>query len=43
MNAEIDSVKKNDTWDIVDLSVGKDNIGVKWVYKTKFSEKGDVE
>ena len=38
MNEEIDSIEKNDTWDLVDLLEGKDTIGVKWVYKSKFNE-----
>jgi hypothetical protein len=35
MDEEIDSIKRNNTWDIVDLPKGKNSIGVKWVYKTK--------
>jgi len=37
------SVEKNHMWDIVDLLEGKNCIGVKWIYKTKFNEKGEVE
>jgi hypothetical protein len=33
----------NDTWDLVDFPEDKYCIGVKWVYKTKFNEKGEVE
>jgi hypothetical protein len=43
MDEEMDSIEKNDTWDLVELPEGKDCIGVKWVYKTKFNEKGEVE
>jgi hypothetical protein len=43
MNEEIEAIERNDTWDLVDLPTGKTNIGVKWVYKTKFNEKGKVE
>jgi hypothetical protein len=43
MDEEMDSIEKNDTWDLVELPKGKDCIGVKWVYKTKFNEKGEVE
>ena len=34
MNDEIESIEKNDTWELVDLPKNKDCIGVKWVYKT---------
>jgi hypothetical protein len=40
MNEEIE---RNNTWDLVDLPIGKTNIGVKWVYNKKFNEKGKVE
>lgn len=43
MNEEISSIEKNDTWQLVDLPPGKSSIGVKWVYKTKFNENGEVE
>jgi hypothetical protein len=43
MNQEIDSIEKNKTWDIVDLPIHKKSIGVKWVYKTKLNEKGQIE
>jgi len=43
MKQEIDSIEKNKTWDLVDLSRHKKSIGVKWVYKTKLNEKGQIE
>jgi hypothetical protein len=43
MNQEIDSIEKNKTWDLVDLSRHKKSIGVKWFYKTKPNEKGQIE
>jgi hypothetical protein len=43
MNEEIEAIERNDTWDLVDIPTGKTDIGVKWVYKTKFNEKGKVE
>jgi hypothetical protein len=43
MNEKIEAIERNNTWDLVDLPTGKTNIGVKWVYKTKFNEKGKVE
>lgn len=43
MDAEIKSIEKNDTWELVDLPKGHKTIGVKWVYKTKLNEKGEVD
>jgi hypothetical protein len=43
MNEEMESIKKNDTWDLVDLPKEKECIGVKWVYKTKYKENGEVD
>ena len=35
MDEEINAIKKNKTWELVDLPKGKEVIAVKWVYKTK--------
>jgi hypothetical protein len=43
MDAEIMSIEKNDTWELINLPKGEKTIGVKWVYKTKLNEKGEVE
>jgi hypothetical protein len=43
MDAEIDAIKRNDTWILTTLPAGCNSIGVKWVYKTKYNEKGDIE
>ena len=43
MNEEIDAIEKNQTWDLVDIPADKTSIGVKWVYKTKLNEKGELE
>ena len=43
MNEYIDAIEKNQTWDLVDIPADKTNIGVKWVYKTKLNEKGELE
>ncbi|KAG7561531.1 Zinc finger CCHC-type superfamily [Arabidopsis thaliana x Arabidopsis arenosa] len=43
MDAEIESIEKNGTWELVELPVGSKKIGVKWVYKTKVNEKGEVD
>ena len=43
MDAEIKSIEKNDTWELTDLPKGRKTIGVKWVFKTKLNEKGEVD
>ena len=43
MDEEMDSIEKNDTWDLVNLPNDKNLIGVKWVYKTKLNEKGEID
>ena len=42
MDEEMDSIEKNDTWDLVNFPKDKNLIGVKWVYKTKLNEKGEI-
>lgn len=43
MNDEIDAFERNDTWELCDLPSEHKTIGVKWVFKTKFNEKGEVD
>lgn len=43
MDEEIDSIERNHTWELMDLPEGKDCIGVKWVYKTKFNAEGEID
>ena len=43
MDVEMDSIKRNDTWKLMDLPAGGKRVGVKWVYKTKFNENGEVD
>jgi transposase InsO family protein len=43
MNDEIEAIERNKTWQLTDLPKGVKVIGVKWVYKTKMNEKGEVE
>ena len=42
MDDEISTINKNQTWELVDLPEGKDMMGVKWVYKTKYNVDGKV-
>jgi hypothetical protein len=39
---KIEAIERKNTWDLIDLPIVKTNIGIKWVYKTKFNEKGKV-
>nr|XP_034893501.1 uncharacterized mitochondrial protein AtMg00820-like [Populus alba] len=43
MDAEIQALEKNETWELTDLPEGKKIIGVKWIYKTKLNEKGEID
>ena len=43
MDKEIQAVEKNNTWELTDLPIGVKKIGVKWVYKTKLKENGEVD
>lgn len=38
MDAEINSIEKNQTWQLVELPAGIKRIGVRWIYKTKLNE-----
>ncbi|CAJ2629918.1 unnamed protein product [Trifolium pratense] len=43
MNQEIQAIERNDTWELATLPEGAKKIGVKWIYKTKYNEKGEIE
>ena len=43
MNCEYDSIMQNHTWDLVDLSSGKNVVGVKWIYKIKHKSNGSLD
>lgn len=43
MDAEIEATKKNETWVLTDLLPGEKTIGVKWIYKTKLKENGEID
>jgi hypothetical protein len=42
MMEELESIKENKTWSFVDLPRGQKAIGLKWVFKLKHDEHGDV-
>ncbi|XP_068336582.1 uncharacterized protein [Pyrus communis] len=43
MDREIEAIEKNDTWELTNLPLGGETIGVKWVFKTKLNENGEVD
>lgn len=43
MQPEIESIEANNTRKLVTLSVCDKTVGVKWIYKTKLNEKGDID
>jgi len=43
MDSEIAAIQKNNTWEITDLPHGAKTIRVKWIYKTKLNEYGEVD
>ena len=43
MESEIQAIKKNNTWVLTELPKQARAIGVKWIYKTKLNEKGEVD
>ena len=38
MDAKIEAIERNDTWELTDLPAEAKKVGVKWVYKTKLNE-----
>lgn len=40
---EMKSIEKNGTWEMVELPEGKNAIGLKWVFKTKFAADGSLQ
>ena len=43
MDLEMKSIDKNGTWFLTELPRGAKRIGLKWVYKTKLNEHGEIE
>eukprot|EP00253_Pinus_taeda_P027661 PITA_27661 len=43
MHEKMESIYRNDTWDLVELPEGKTSIGCKWLYKPKINANGSVE
>ena len=43
MEAEFNSLQKNEVWDLVQLPEGRKVVGSKWVFKTKITPDGSVD
>ena len=43
MKVEYSTIMKNKTWELVELPPGKQPIGCKWVYKTKYNVDGTID
>jgi hypothetical protein len=43
MKMEIKAIKENETLELATLPEGAKRIGVKWIFKTKLNEKGEVD
>ena len=43
MEVEMNAIEKNKTWRLVDLPRGKEAIGLKWIYKSKFNADGSLQ
>jgi len=43
MDQEMQSMERNDTWELTALPLGGKSIGVKWIFKTKVNEKREVD
>jgi len=43
MKVEMEAIRKNNTWQLVDPPTGVIPVKIKWVFKTKFNENGQVE
>jgi hypothetical protein len=43
MNEEMETLDKNEAWDLMELSTGRMSIGCKWVFKKKLNVEGKVE
>ena len=43
MDLEIEAIERNGTWELTYLPKGMKKIGVKWDFKTKLNENGEVD
>ncbi|KAK0596555.1 hypothetical protein LWI29_016765 [Acer saccharum] len=43
MEDEIRMIEKNQTWELVDRPKNREVVGVKWIYKTKLNQDGNIQ
>lgn len=43
MDDELEALESNNTWEMCDLPNGKNPIGCKWLYRTKYNPDGTIE
>lgn len=43
MDQEIDAIRRNETWELMELATNKQALGVKWMYITKLKLDGSIE
>ncbi|XP_047162016.1 uncharacterized mitochondrial protein AtMg00820-like [Vigna umbellata] len=43
MVKEMEAIERNQTWELTDAPTGAKPIGVKWVFKTKLRENGEID
>jgi hypothetical protein len=43
MDEEIEALDNNEAWDLVELLIGRNPIGNKWVFKKELNAEGKVE
>ena len=43
MNEELNSIKKNEVWELVDLPDGRKPIGCKWILRKKYKSYGTLD
>lgn len=43
MDEEITAIERSDTWELVDIPQGQKTVGVKWLFKIKRKENGEVD
>ena len=43
MNEEMKSLQKNETWELVDCSLGNKPVGYHWIHTMKYKKNGSIE
>ena len=43
MHEELDSISKNEVWDLAELPTGRKHVGYKWVLRKKYKADGSLD